>query len=343
MAETGALVSIQPYALTAAGVQSKRPVRGGASQWQPFAQAANHLLGRGAVLVPWTCTDNDLTVGATDTLRVRVFPRYAATHRVWNFCLVTTGTGGRAFGTFTDPSGGTLDYELAGAAIRTFTHVEAISSRTSAEIELAPTWSLDALSSKSARLLGWSCREVPRPELTLDANDYGVAERSVDPGAEILGGGSGLSVGSVAESAAAALSIAGRNGLFHWAVPTTAKRTTTSAGYARLFANADPLIQGRSLFVGDALRTVFVRVRASSGAGTTGNIRFTMSSGATLVLAVTSAMAVTWLSGTIAVDCDLFSDTRGRRRVPGDKCVIEWQRTGGANNMEIESISIIGG
>ena len=58
----------------------------------------------------------------------------------------------------------------------------------------------------------------------------------------------------------------------------------------------------------------------------------------------TIAMAATWLTGDLDVDSDyLTDDAFGVRRSPGDKCVIEWQRTAGANSVFIESVGLITG
>lgn len=344
MAESGADVFFAPVALEYSGVQSGRPVRGGAAQWQSYADAVNHILGRGCALIPWSCIDSDLTIGATQTLRFRVLPRYQATHRMWQITLSVASAGGRSFGTFTDPSGGTTAYSMGGELVRTISHLETISARTASESTLAPTFSLDAASTKTARVVGIACFESPRPELALDTNERGVNRSLLAQGREISAGSTGVSLGGVASGVLAAETVVQRNGLFHWAVDTSGAKSTTSAGYTRVFTlGADPLLLGMQLYRGATTRAVKCRAYARSGAGTTGNIRFTMSSGASLVLAVTAGMGATWLSGNLAIDCDDFTTSHGARRSPGDKCVIEWQRTGGANSVFLESIGILGG
>ncbi len=342
---TGARVPIFPAALPYAGVQSGRPPRGGFAQWGAFAEQANHLLGRGGSLIPWSCIDSDLTVGGTSTLRFRVLPRYAATHRMWRIALSTAGAGGRVFGKFTDPSGGFVDFSLGGTTVRTIGILEEISARTASETELAPTFYVDPASTKTGRVVAISCIEMPRPELALDLNDWGVSVPTCAPGAEISEGTTGYSVGALGYAVEEAQFIAQRNGLFQWAVDTASAKSTTSAGYTRVFTlGADPIVLGRQLYRGEVVRTVKARARARSGAGTTGNIRFTMTSGDSVVLAVTSGMAATWLGGDLDIDCDDFTaGTTGARRSPGDKCVIEWQRTGGPNSVFLEGLGLLGG
>lgn len=342
---TGARVPLFPAALTYAGVQSGRPPRGGFAQWGAFAELSNHILGRGGALIPWSCIDSDLTVGATSTLRFRVLPRYAATHRMWRIALSTAGAGGRVFGKFTDPSGGFVDFSLGGTTVRQIGLLEEITSRTGIEAELVPTFYVDPASTKTARIVGISCMEIPRPELALDLNDWGVSVPTCAPGAEISEGTTGYSVGALGVAVEEARTIVQRNGLFQWAVDTASAKSTTSAGYTRVFPlGADPIVIGRQLYRGETVRTVKARARARSGVGTTGNIRFTMTSGDSVVLPVTSGMAATWLEGDIDIDCDKFSNgTTGAQRSPGDKCVIEWQRTGGANSVFIESLGLLGG
>ncbi len=338
---TGARVPRYPYDLAVGGVQVGRPPRGGFTQWGPFAEQANYLLGRGGVLIPWCTTKLALAASGSYTLRFRVIPRYQATHRRWRFAVL--GGGGAASGVFTDPSGGSRTFTIGGSEIHTFEHIEAISSRTASETELAPTFTL-ASGSTSCTLETMNCWEHPRPELALNTNDLGVAVRTLDPGTEVLAGTDGYSVGAVGEAVEAARSVARRNGLYHFAADTAQALSTTSASCTRVLTlAADPILQDRQLYVGQTTSSVLVRVRARAGTTTAGNIRFTMTSGASLVLAITSGMAATWLTGTLAVDTDNFGDdVRGRRRTPGDKCVIEWQRTSGANSIFIESISIIG-
>ena len=340
---TGARVPRYPYALSVGGVQVGRPPRGGFSQWAPFGESANYLLGRGGVIIPWCTSPLSLAASGSYTLRFRVMPRYQASHRRW--WLAMLGGGGASSGVFTDPSGGTTTFRLGGDQTRTFSHTETISSRTAAETDLAPTLTLDAASTSGCTLITMSCHEAPRPELALDSSTLGVAIRTLDPGAEVLAGTDGYSVGSVGASVAAARTVAKRNGLYHFATDTAQALSTTSAAYARVFSlAADPILQDRSIYVGDTVRTVPERVRARAGAATTGSVRLTMTSGDTLTLAITSGMAATWLTGDIDVDCDDFGDdVRGRRRNPGDKCVIEWRRDSGANSVFLESISINGG
>lgn len=341
MAETGARVPIAPAALSRAGVVTGRPVRGGPVQWGAWADQANHLLGRGGAIIPWATVDNELAIGATHTLRFKVFPRYQATHRRWIVALSTTGAGGRVWGTFTDPSGGTTGYDLSGTTVRYITHDETISSRTASEAELAPTFSLDASSTKTARVVALACFEAPRTELTLDANDLGVSLPTLNAGAEILDGAAGYSVGAIADAVAAAETVAQRNGLFHFARHTTLALSMASGSWTTIFA---PPLLGRPVYRSATTKTVELRARCRADALTSGSLRFTMTSGGTTTLTITSGMAATWLTGTIAIDCEDFSDDAyGRRSSRFDKCTIDWQRTGGAGSIYLESISILKG
>lgn len=345
MAETGASVPLAPLALSRAGVQSGRPVRGGAAQWASYAAQANHLHGRGGVTIPWSCIDSDLSIGATQTYRFRVLPRYAATHRTWRFTLATSGAGGLVFGVFTDPSGGTASYSMSGTWVRTYDHVETISSRTASESELAPTFSLDAASTKTARLLAITCVEHPRADLAIDTNDYGTKVSTCQPGGEIADYAAGYSLGSVAVATKSAASLSQRNGLFALSRDTTNALNTTSAAYTRVLPlGADPVIIGRQLYRSATTRTVKVAAYAYGGDGsTTGNLRFTMGSGDSLVLAIASATP-SWLTGEVDIDSEDFSvGATGNRQTPGDKCVIEWQRTAGTKAVYLESIGINGG
>lgn len=344
MAETGATVPLVAPFLSRLGVYSGKPVRGGVSQWGGFGLATNHLLGRGGQLIPHAFCNTLCTKNGTVTLRFRVHPSIAASHRRWSITYKRALSTAITVMRFTDPSAGTSDFRIPGGAAGDFfthEHDETVAVPTGSETELAPTF--EEVDNQSAPTIAWvSCVELPRPDLAVDASEYGVELPKLNQG-RVVYTTTGTGPGGVAVSQLQALDVSRRAGLFQFARGSNDYLTlSATAGYAPVFAAPITLL-GRSLYVGDTVRTVKARVRASSGAATTGNVRLTMTSGDTATFAITAAMASTWLSADLDVDCDDLATADGLPGATHDKCLIEWERTAGASSVVIESISIING
>ena len=342
MTAHGATVPIAAPALSRSGIYSGRPVRGGSPQWAGMALAANHLLGRGGALIPHTMVVQPLVAAATKTLRFKVWPRLACRRRLWISTYRTKGTANCST-TFTDPSGGTLVYGFstgASGGIFQVEHVEDVSAPSASETEVAPTWALSAASTGSPELLYVACYELPRPDLTTATAEYGVDVDSLRPNGPIYAA-NGKSVLGVSIATQQAETIAQRAGLFQFARDTGSALSSTAAAYEAVFlADAVPVLLGRKLYTTSTVRKLQVRAYCRAGATTVGKVRFTMTSGASLVLDITSGMAAAWLSGDLDVDCEDLSVSDGRRSARYDKCTIEFYRVSGANSVYIESISI---
>lgn len=341
MAETGAFVPLGAPLLSRRGIYSTRVVRGGAVQWGGFADASNHLAGRGCALIPHAMSGQDLTVGADETLKFWVWPRYAARRRLWVSTYINRAsavTGARV--TFTDPNSGQSNADVSGIAGTRVVHqhVEDVGTPSATAGQLAPKWHLDSGASKAVTLLSVSCFELPRPDLVLDTNEYGVERDTLESGRPIFKG-TGRGVGAVATAVQALDAVAARNGIFHFARDTSAQLSTTAGAWTPVFLSP-PVGLGRKRYTTSTTATVSVYARCSSGAGTTGDLRFTMASGATLTLSITSAMSSSWLNGSLAIDCEDLTVADGRRSSRYDTCTVEWQRTAGANAINLESISI---
>lgn len=340
---TGALVPIAPLLLGHGGVYSAKPVRGGASQWAAYAQYANHLLGRGGALIPHAMVAQTLTGGATETLRFKVFPRYACRRRLW-FSTYQGASKAAVAGTvtFTDPSAGTsvARFSIAANGSYVHVHVEDVAAPSASETAIAPTWALAASPTGVPVLLHVACYEIPRTELALDANEYGVDLTSCYAGRPIYTT-TGKGIGAVSTAVQQAQTVAQRAGAFHFARDTGEALSTTAAAYTPVFlADSVPVHLGRKLYTTSTVRTLQVRAYCRAGATTVGKLRFTMTSGDSVVLDITSGMAAAWLTGELDVDCEDLSVSDGRRSARDDKCTIDWYRVSGANSVYIESISI---
>lgn len=342
MAVTGATVPTVAPVLVRDGVYTARPVRGGQVQIGGLGLVANHLHGRGNVLIPHTRTRSQFTKNGEITLRFKAWPSYACRRRLWVHIYERAVTTEITSVRFTDPSGGTHTNVIpAGAAGTLFTHeaIEDVGTPSASETELAPKYA-ETSNVSAPYLHSVACFELPRTDLVLDANEYGVRLDTLNPGAVVYTT-TGIGIGAIATALDAADSVAQRAGLFQFARGDNNYLSTTSGSLTPVFlSGAVPVLLGRKQYRTSTTKTVKVRARASAGAATTGEIVFTMTSGATLTLTITSGMAAAWLSGDLAVDCDDLSVTDGRRSSRDDKCVIEWRVTGGANPISLQSIHI---
>lgn len=342
MADTGATVPLVAPLLDRTGIYSGKPVRGGGAQWGGYALAANHLLGRGGALIPVSLVNATLDQNATTTLRFKVWPRYACRRRLWLSTYRTSAAASNVGIRFTDPSAGTSDLVISPASATprfTHLHVEDVATPSASEAALSPTWT--ELNDKVSPILeSVACFELPRTDLTLDTNEYGVDVGSCDPG-RIVYVATGKGVGAVSTAVQQALTIAQRAGLFQWAVGTNYAKSSTAAAYENVFlADSVPVLLGRKQYATSTVKKLQVRAYCRAGAATVGKVRFTMTSGASVVLDITSGMSAAWLSGDLDVDCEDLSVSDGRRSARYDKCTIEFYRVSGANPIYVESISI---
>lgn len=301
-------------------------IRGGT--WMAVCDAVNYLLGgTSRTLIPHSYVG--MTDGGTFTLRYKIWPSYQATHRIWMLGLYSTA--GENF-TFTDPSGGSSTWSIFGAQTRQ--HVETISSRTSAVTTLA----MSLTGTDDTHLQSLACFEIVRPSLAVDANDYG-AELTSFYGTTPIYDGTGQSLGCLHDSITTALAL--RRTLFQWAATTVDAIAVTSGSAIPVLSYDVPLLD-RQLYRNETQVGVTVWVYTRSGAGTTGEVIFTMTSGGTLTISITAADSGTWRTGTLNVDAEDLSTLDGRRSARFDQCAITARRTAGANSIFVDSISIAG-
>lgn len=332
-----AIVPYVPRLIPTEGVSIGKPVR--ADRWDAIAATANHALGRGRVLIPDSALDAPLVQGP-NALRFYVFPAYQATHRVWECVLTVTGSTGFCDVTFTDPSGGASRILLGAAGDYHLMRVEEITSRGSSEVELAVDFTVAVASTKNATVQSIKCWEVPRPSLALDANDHGTDLATLIPTAPIYDA-QGVSAGGTYDASTNAWATAARAGLFQFA-RVTPGLTVTSGTYVAMFAAPVPLL-GRKFRRTSTTKTATAWLRVSSGAGTAGDFRLTMTNGYTHTFTVGAATSPTWMSDTITIDCEDNAVDDGRRSTRDDLCLIEGRRTSGASTVRLESVSIING
>lgn len=307
-----------------------------AREWGPMGHALNYLLGRGSTLVPWHCPNDTLVASATGTYRYTIWPRRACSHRLWLVALKVAS--GFASVTFTDPSGGASTWDVAirsTGAVKTFVHVETVSSPTSSETTIAPTIAV-ASGSSDTQVLGVACFEVPRLALPGDATELGVDVSTLLTDTPIYND-TGVSIGGLSALLDDARDIAQRSSIFAWAVTSAGAFSTTSGTAVDIF-NGNVSALGRSLYNGDTVRTVEARAYVRAGATTAGTVQLAMASGDTLNLSIPSGSSGEWVTGQIDVHAEDLSAADGRRSSTWDEIGAKLVRTSGANSVYIESL-----
>lgn len=335
-----ARVPKQQSVLSYEGARVAQPVR--AADWGVIADAFNYTLGRGQPIIPAYCPESGVvTKGTTLTFRNTIWPRYAATHRLWVVSVTAVST---CILTFTSPSGAATTWTQA-ASVDSSTPraqliVETITSRTVAETQISWTLVNSLSSATSVTVNSVACYELPRGTMPSTAAELGIDGDTLRPQLPIFDGTTlGQSVGAIASRMATLRDETNRGSVFQHARASGGGISTTSGAYVSLFA-ADPTFQARHLYNGTILGKIELRAYIKTGAATTGNIRFTMASGASIVTAIPTSVAGAWLNCG-AIDANTFDLTRtyGLRGGVRDACSIQFQRTAGVNSVTVETIS----
>lgn len=321
------------------GVVSGAVPRG--NSWVSIARAYNALDGMPTALIPMFVPQMSMPGNGIDLADPAIYwhfttwPRYQTTHRLWMFSAETLAGTGQ--GKFTDPSGGSTYFgfnESSGDVL--VTHVEEITSRTSAESRLYTTFE----SSTDGMLMSFACYELPRPSLavggsSLATTDAGLEETVLRSGMVIADDYNGVGVGFVASKLDELRDSCRRPGLF--AMAPYASSTSSTFAYVmqqQLYATgvSGPTVLGRTLYNGIATSTMQLAFEVVGGAGTTGEIRVTMNSGATRTFGFG---ATTTVRGEIPIDAENLSASDGRRSSRSDTIAIELRRVSGGGTVQL--------
>lgn len=323
---------------TATGIVNADPVRG--VTWQDIGASANHLLGRGGVLIPTTCLyGTTIAKGATATYQVAIFPRYQATHRMWTFGLAPSG-GAQASVTFTDPSGGTTSREVTDRTPpRVYTHLETISGRTAAEDQKTFTIAVAGASVADCQPLTIGCYEIARPELALDASDLGVDLAGLYGGLPIYAA-TGKSIGGVIDGIEAAVSTAKRNGILYVLAQSGDPFSFTTTSYVDPLSGTSIEVLERQKYRSETVRAMSVSAYGLTGATTTMDVRISAANGDSLVLSWTAGDTGSWKSGTLDLSVEDLSHATGG--ATSDQIVVAGKRTTGANAAHLLSVCVGG-
>lgn len=326
------------------GIASGKPVRYG--QHAQIGRALNYLAGRGTVLVPAMRTNNQLAAkNATTTYRFQLWGKAQATHRLWWVSLVAQS--GSCYCTFTDPSGGTINFTAMTAATTSarmvtgpgIYHLETVSSPADGPTAATVSIYNDNASASDVLLDGISCFEIPRLTLDADATENGIGTDTIQPDAPIFDD-VGLSIGGMSRAVAKTLAYDPRT-LFQWALGDNNGVAISAGAWAEVFEEG-PVIQPSHLYRSETTRAIRCYVYARSDAATTADVKFTATSGANCTVSIPGGSSGGWYSADMSPGpyAEDLSTSDGRRSTTTEILKVEVSRTAGAGNAYLESISV---
>ncbi len=357
---------------TVAGYPAEFFVRGGMSikslTMQDVAKLLHWSIGRGGQLIPCYSPNYAIPALRTARFKFRVQPRYQAYSRIWTIGTRTISASGSLEYKVATPSGGTQKTynALSGyTANNPILHYHDLSAQSSAETEI----SIDienANASGTITVESIGCFDVPRLDLALAAYDYGVDVETLGHRQPIFYDDDGKGISSLATTSAEAFGLAHRTGMFHHAWPIvgdagvygiSAAKTVTATAYDPVFKSAAGATRAapqlarkerRDGAAGYTLKTINVGVLGAVTGGS-GDVRFTMTNGATVTLNVTATAtafggtsAGTWVTSTINVTTEDASTANGLRAAAWDLATIE-ARKNTSGTLYIAGVSMWGG
>lgn len=320
-----------------AAVKSGATVAG--NDWTAAAGAYNGILGSDSALIPYHVPQVSIAAAGSQAFSYTIWPRYQATHRLWIVSAqIASGIG--TF-TFTDPSGGVTSATISSIGSgRAFFFYETISSRSSAERQVSAAISV-AAGSSTVIVYGIGCWEIPRADLVVGASnprtaDAGVVVESLAPGFNIDDSTTGTSLGAIPRGLDSLRYHARRTGLFA-AAPFASSTSSTFANVLQ----APPAVLGRKLYAESTQGIMQIgAVVRSSDSSTTGEVKVSMTSGASIVIPIPAgAVSGVVMRDQIAIDCEDLSTSDGRRASRDDLVTIQLRRSSGAGTVYLDCIN----
>ncbi|UJR81497.1 hypothetical protein [Sandaracinus amylolyticus] len=309
-----------------------------ARQWSELAPLVNYLRGRGSVLIPghapMLIVDAAGSLGPTNrNLRYRTRPSGRAIARVWLFELVGNTGGDRATVSVGASTISVAVGPLTSSADRAFLLVETASKTTAIS---SMTVALAAVSG-AVQIVGVTCWELPRAQLTKDATDLGIDLGTLDSGRPILD----RDYESVAGVCEALASADGRRvGLVSWWGP---QLQFASGTYESVFELPIRIVPPR-VGMGDSIRSCQWTLYAWCDVGTTGDARIVTDTGAVSGLASITATTGTWLDpGARAFRCEQAGTVDGLPSGTWPTVQLEVRRASGAGNVYVQGFNLYDG
>lgn len=312
-----------------------------AAEWESMCAAHDALAASGSVLIPWHAPMTSISASGSKAYTYRVWPKYAATHRLWSMAFISS-TSTPATASIALSDGTTVGALFTDAAPRTISFVHQLSSRSAAEASETVTITLGSTS--AAKVVGMGCWEYPRPAIALPTGSLPFDATTTDMGMDqavarallpIADDYAGLGVGYMAHAVDSLRDETRRTGIFA-AAPFA---SSTSSTFAAVF-QAPPIALGRFLYRGQtsALMQLAAYVRTSDSS-TSGEVRFTMASGASLTLGFSGVTSTTLIRGQIAIDAEDLTTSDGRRASRSDTCLVKLRRSAGAGTAYLDTLS----
>ncbi len=311
-----------------------------APTWKPLSQQANFIIGRGACVSPAWCPTR--VPAPTGKLTIRIMPRGIAIRRLYVIRItgLLSGWAGTIDINGTVTAHGTGDYDRD---MEAFELIEDIPAPASAE----ETAIITITTTGGAPIVyGVAVHELPRAELQQSSagGEYGTDSSSCMPRMPITDADNG-SLGGVARAIHAGQCIARRAGLYTFAVDEADAIVNNSGSFAAVFNLPVPILTRKRNYTTTTGVTEWRLWARCTSAGTTGQVRLTAASGATVTIGITGALTTAfglWPApptvADLAVDAEDVTTIDGRIAGAWDEVTIEAQRTGGTGDVEIAGI-----
>lgn len=353
-------VPMQPALPAITAILGGRPVS--ASTWMAASQLVNHLLGRGACVIPafHPGLAAGIVAGTTRDFRFRTVLQAQTVALTWEVqlrSLAGLGAASAIVAITTPTSGSSVSYTVpAGSALtlpHTIRHVEQRTSQSASEVEinirLAPTVN-------DVEVLSISCWAIPRAALDRTSTEYGIDQATQGPRQDIFVDPSsgGRSLNALMLDAVIASTTARRIGLLHLGLPDASGDAFQVTGaMGALYAGGGPILTRK---IGRAATTGTVSCRvlawASVGGTTWGTLQIDTTSGgvgtATIPLGSAGAKLTTtptWYplvadaAKTFSVDCEDLTEPDGLPGSTFDDVSFQASLDGAAATIYIATIS----
>lgn len=317
-------------------IRVSSPVSGGL-EWSAYAQLANWINGRGAMIVPWANCNSTVASGS-ESYRFYVGPCSRAVERVWVLNLrANTATGVtctvRIDG---DSSTDTIFAPTNNIDRRVLCVVrQPLTAKTSTAADATVTVTT---SGGTTIVDSIACYEQARATLDATTDDYSVDVVSCNSRRPIAA----FDYQSVSGVADAYKNLdARRPGYFYWSTNETgANAITAGVGSPTDLLESSVPMAGAIATLGATTTTVTVAALAKVGASETGSIRFQSTEAADSVTLSITSTAYAWVTGELDIATEDLTQPDGRRNTAFEAVSIDaWVSASG--QLDVWALSIL--
>lgn len=338
-------VKVFPPRVPDSSIKSGLLVR--SSDWSDIAQYHNWLTGRGGQLICGCAPNLAVGSGATDTFRFYVRPRHAHWHRLWYIWVLPVVSDSRVSVKSILPLAGSAQVYRVSSENQSKLLKYSFANSSPNETEAEAAIEIAVATGGAIRVHNIACFEVPRVQLDALATDYGANENTVQRGNIIYDGEADLrsatGIVHVAEHVGGKRTgnaMLRRHGYF-WSVDDSDAKQTSLTSFQNMQSTAKPQLLGRIYNSGQTAKRYKVRVRATNSGPveTGGQVKFTMTSGATATITVSST-SFAWTSAVdLQPDCEDLAASDGRRSSRHDEVTIQFKAEAG-KSISVSAIAI---